>query len=87
MIFCLMSSMGSVTLQEALSWTYRQVGCFWERYLHKQQWDVKMQIDLNPFLSRKKGSKTRTGETVKAAEMSIEEMKARGIPVRTKKGK
>ena len=96
MLYCLMSDLGNLTIEDAMRLTFRQVACLWERYLHKQQWNLKMQIDLNPFLTRKKKggkgeSTTDTGGKVTGIDATSDEgiaqMIASGLPIKMRKPK
>ena len=92
----MMSDLGNLTIEDAMRLTFRQVACLWERYLHKQQWNLKMQIDLNPFLTRKKKgsqdpSSRETEGTVTGIDATsddgIAQMIASGLPVKIRKQK
>lgn len=97
MLYCLMSDLGNLSIEDALKLTFRQVACLWERYLNKQQWNIKMQIDLNPFLTRSKKGRGRTSSsegssgTVTTTDATtaegIAELQAKGIPIKIRKPK
>lgn len=96
MLYSLMSDLGNLTIEDAMRLTFRQVACLWERYLHKQRWQLKMQIDLNPFLTRnKKGvrgeSTSDNGGTTTGIDATsddgIAQMMAKGLPIKIRKRK
>jgi len=35
-----------------LSLTYRQFMFFWERYLHRQKYEIQLKIDLDPWIKK-----------------------------------
>lgn len=65
---------------EILQYTYREHEFFWERYLHQQQFEIDLQIKLNPWIEQDKSSEN-TVEIDWTNENAETALAAAGIPV------